>query len=171
MGSTPAARTMFYWHFPSRLRVGLVVVLRVTAHGLCGHLRAFCQSARAGSTAKKNRAPCHLRFELCPSLAGSGDALRSSDGRRWRSRMREKASPGEGRRGETSLRRRRDELNSTLRVPHSALGMASVARQPCGNFSRAGFVAQNFCHCPKSIAACDAVESAWLRLALRPKEA
>ena|ERR1017187_5729412 len=32
-----------------------------------------------------------------PSLAGAGDALRPSDGRRWQSRMRENTWPGEGR--------------------------------------------------------------------------
>lgn len=39
--------------FPPRLRVGLVMLLRVMAHCSCGHLRVFCQSAQAGSTAKK----------------------------------------------------------------------------------------------------------------------
>jgi hypothetical protein len=40
---------------PPRLRVGLVVLLRVKTHCLCGHLRAFCQSAQAGFSAKKRR--------------------------------------------------------------------------------------------------------------------
>src|SRR5664280_2168915 len=44
-----------------------------------------------------------LRLECCPSLAGAGAALRPSDGRRWRSRMRVKTGPGEGRWGKAFL--------------------------------------------------------------------
>src|ERR1039457_4829894 len=65
----------------------------------------------------------------CPSPAGAGEGLRPSDGRKWRSRMREDTWPGEGRGENPTASRRRSRPGWS--TPHSDFSLQHLAFSLC----------------------------------------